>query len=88
VLKITRLCGEGESLTIKLEGEVLGPWVESLRDACAQWARRSRRLGLDLAAVTFVDGAGAQLLRDLVRQGNEITMCSHFVAELLQLGES
>jgi anti-anti-sigma regulatory factor len=75
-------------LTIKLEGEILEPWVGAVRDACAQRGRRSGRLCLDLAALTFVDAAGAGLLRDLVGEGIEIAACSSFVGELLHLEDS
>ena len=83
MLKITRLFPRGRGLTIKLEGELLGPWVGSVRDACAVRGRRPRHLRLDLAAVTYVDAAGVQLLRDLVAAGAEIAACSSFVGELL-----
>jgi hypothetical protein len=85
VLKITRLSREGDRLTIKLEGEILGPWVGAVCDACRQGGRRCRRLRLDLAAVTYVDAAGVELLRDLLAEGVEIAACSNFVRELLQL---
>jgi hypothetical protein len=55
VLKITRLFSQGQGLTIKLEGELLGPWEGSVRDACAVRDGQLRRLRLDLAAVTYVD---------------------------------
>ena len=83
MLKITRLSHQGRCLTIKLEGEILGPWVDTVRDACATRGRRPPRL--DLAGVTYVDAAGLQLLRDLMAEGVEITACSSFVRELLQL---
>jgi len=84
VLKITRLFPRGPGLTIKLEGELLGPWVGSVRDACAARGRRPLPLRLDLAAVTYVDAAGVELLRGLVAEGAEIVACSGFVGELLQ----
>jgi hypothetical protein len=58
VLKITRLVPRGRGPTLKLEGELLEPWVGSVRDACAARGRRPRALRLDLAAVTYVDAAG------------------------------
>jgi hypothetical protein len=87
VLKITRLFHKGRCLTIKLEGEILGPWVDAARDACSTGGRRPRRLHLDLAAVTYADAAGTQLLRDLMREGIEIAACSSFLAELLHLDD-
>jgi anti-anti-sigma regulatory factor len=83
VLKITRDSRKGRVLTIKLEGAIRGPWVASVRDACDERDRRPGRLRLDLAAVSYVDAAGAQLLRDLVQAGFEIAACSAFVRELL-----
>jgi anti-anti-sigma regulatory factor len=87
VLKITRLTHKRRGLTIKVEGEILEPWVSSVRDDCAPQGRRSEPLCLDLAAVTYADAAGVQLLRDLLREGVEIAACSSFLAELLRLGD-
>jgi hypothetical protein len=84
VLKITRLSRGVSALTVKLEGQLLGPWVPAVRDACRERGRRSGRLLLNLAAVTYADDAGVQLLRDLVGEGVEIAACSGFVAELLR----
>jgi anti-anti-sigma regulatory factor len=83
VLKITRLSQRAGILTIKLEGELLAPWVGIVRDACAQRERRSEQLRLDLAAVTFVDTVGIRLLRELMDEGVEIASCSSFIAHLL-----
>ena len=83
MLKITRLPRKGRVLTIKLEGEILAPWVRTVREACKHLGRGPQRLRLDLAAVTYADAAGTQLLRDLMREGIEIAACSSFLAELL-----
>ena len=83
MLRITRLSQKGQGLTIKLEGEIVGAWVGAARDACAVRGRRPLRL--DLAAVTYVDAAGVQLLRDLLAEGVEIAACSSFVGALLHL---
>jgi hypothetical protein len=89
VLKITRLSHKGGRLTIKFEGEILGPWVSTVCDACAKRdGRRSRRLRLDLAAVTYVDAAGTRLLRELMAEGVEIAACSSYVGELLRPDDS
>ena len=86
MLKLTRLSRTVRALTIKLEGELLEPWVPTVRDACKQRGPRSGRLLLDLAAVSFADAAGVRLLRDLVGEGVEIIACSAFVGELLRRG--
>jgi hypothetical protein len=85
MLKIRRLSGKGQVLTIKLEGELLEPGVGAVFDACTHMVGWPSRLVLDLAAVTYVDGPGVQLLRDLVAVGIEVGACSSFVAALLGL---
>ena len=84
MLKITRVSQKGRGLTIKLEGELLGAWVGAVRDACTKRGRRSACPRLDLAAVTYVDAAGVELLRDLMAEGVEIAACSSFLRALLQ----
>jgi anti-anti-sigma regulatory factor len=88
VLKITSLSQKRRMRTVKLEGQILEPWVSAVREACSKRSRRLGPLCLDLAHVTYVDAAGVQLLRDLMREGIEIAACSSFVAELLHMGDS
>ena len=88
MLKITEIARNDSSTTFKLEGKLLGPWVDELRNVCTQPLERLEQVGLDLAAVTFVNAAGAELLRKLIRQGIIITQCSAFVAELLHVEDA
>ena len=83
MLKITEVGQNDSGRTLKLEGKLLGPWVDELRNVCTKPLNRAEQVGLDLAAVTFVNAAGAELLRELIRKGIIITQCSAFVAELL-----
>ena len=87
MLKITETARNDSSRSFKLEGKLLGPWVDELRNACTQALERLEQVSLDLAAVTFVNAAGAELLRELMRQGIIITQCSAFVVELLHGGQ-
>jgi len=88
VLKITEIARNDSGRTFKLEGKLLGPWVDELRNVCTQPFDRLEQVGLDLAAVTFVNAEGTELLRELIRQGIIITQCSAFVAELLHAEEA
>jgi ABC-type transporter Mla MlaB component len=85
VLRITWIDAEGSdsNRTLKLEGKILGPWVEELGHACEVSGLPQHCLRLDLADVSFVDSMGLKLLDDLVRQGTTIVGCSGFVADLL-----
>ena len=88
VLKMTWLTRADGVRLLKIEGDLVGPWVELVRDACAPQALRADRAALDLSAVTFADAAGAALLRDLTQHGMAITASSRFIAELLQVPDS
>ena len=88
MLRITRLHGNAGAPLLRLEGKLLEPWVEEVRQACAASARGTDHLSLDLAAVTFVDAAGARLLRELLQQGIALVACSGFVAALLEREKS
>ena len=61
-----------ESLvTMRLEGKVIGPWVEECRHAwhAIRAELGSRKLRLDLRGVTFMDGRGTALLREIHKLG-------------------
>jgi anti-anti-sigma regulatory factor len=85
VLKITEVSRSEKAITLKLEGKVLAPWVDELRRICTEPPNESRQIHLDLDAVTFLDEAGVQLMRELIRQGITIAHCSRFIAELLHV---
>jgi hypothetical protein len=65
-------CPDGT--TIALEGRVVGPWVDELRQ-CWQHVRRSalRPLRVTLDGVTFVDDAGKAVLRSMHADGAILT---------------
>jgi ABC-type transporter Mla MlaB component len=87
VLKITEVAHDQSGRTFKLEGKLLSPWVDALHGVCLPPLQKAEQVRLDLAAVTFVDAAGAKLLRELIRNGVVITRSSGFVAEILNTEE-
>lgn len=58
--------------TIRLEGKILGPWVEEFNRTWHSLAPMlgSRELHLDLRGVGFVDARGRQLLREIYQKAN------------------
>jgi ABC-type transporter Mla MlaB component len=85
MLRITRMVG-GDSIEIlKLEGKLQGPWVLEAHDAHALSLAEAHRICLELSGLTFADGEGAALLRELIRSGTQVVGCSSYIAELLQL---
>ena len=80
-----RITCNSETRLIKLEGQLLEPWVGEVIAACACDEMLTQPGRLDLSSVTFVDHAGVTLLHDLIRQGFRIVASSPFVAAMLQL---
>jgi ABC-type transporter Mla MlaB component len=85
MLRITRLVGNDSVDTLKLEGKLQGPWVNEVHDACALSLTDASCTCLDLSGLTFADGDGAALLRELIRSGAQVVGCSSYIAELLRL---
>ena len=85
MLRITHAHGHDSISTLRLEGKLLGPWVTELARSCEELPCPPDNLRLDLSAVSFVDGPGVALLRDLLGRGVTLAACSGLVAELLHL---
>ena len=72
------------SVTLKLEGRVVGPWVAELRQVCEKLLTEGRALKLDLADLTFADASGVAALSSFKSRGVTFTNCSPFVEEQLK----
>jgi ABC-type transporter Mla MlaB component len=88
MLKITRIDDQSASRTFKFEGQLREPWVAEALHVCTSHDAESGPTCLDLSSLTFVDQAGANLLKELIRRGIAISACSGFVAALLHLEHS
>ena len=74
MLKIT-VHVDPRSMTLQLEGRLVGPWVGELERSWASVmnGRANRSLLVDLSAVTYVDERGKDLLKRLHRDGAQFT---------------
>jgi anti-anti-sigma regulatory factor len=71
-MRITNVPSDGDSITLKVEGRISGPWAAVLRRAFEDARRQtSARLTLDLTSVSFIDAAGKQVLKDICGCGAE-----------------
>jgi len=84
MLKISQAGKANHSVTLKLEGRVVGPWVDELRQVCEALLTEGRALRLDLADVTFVDADGVGVLANVKSRGVSFANCSPFVEEQLK----
>lgn len=74
-------------LSLKLEGQVEGPWVEVLRNSWAQAVNHDghQEIAVDLGGVTFATPEGRDLLRTMRKQGAKLIKPSGFMREFLSI---
>ena len=88
MLRITTDCNE-TSLSLRLEGQVEGPWVEVLRRT---WAEAIGRDGhgevvVDLGGVSFANAEGRNLLLAMRKRGVKLIKPSGFMSEVLNTAD-
>ena len=84
MLKISAAGTPNHSVTLKLEGRVVGPWVEELRRVCDPILNDGRALKLDLAEVSYVDVEGIATLNSFQARGVKLKNCSPFVEQQIK----
>lgn len=84
MLRISIIDNSADCSTLRLEGRVIGPWVEELSNLCTSLLRREIAVTLDLTDVSFVDGEGLALFRQLRSRRVGLRNCSPLVAEQLK----
>ena len=70
--------------TLRLEGDVIGPWVDELRRSSEEVLASGDGLAVDLSDVSFVGREGLVLLQALAARGAALVNVSSFVAEQLR----
>jgi anti-anti-sigma regulatory factor len=88
MLRISKLSDYDGQTVLRLDGEVVGPWVDELERICAEATSSDHattpRLTLDLSGVSFLDAKAITLLRELVTGHVSVTNCSVFIGEQLK----
>ena len=79
MLRISKI----EENVLRLEGRLVGRWVELLEEVCnSRMSGKEETLTLDLSGVTFASREGTSLLQGLQDQGVKYVFCSPFLKEL------
>ena len=79
MLRISPIEPVNHSVTLRLEGRLVGPWVAEARAAIERLLAEGRTLKLDLAETAFIDEAGLALLLNLQARGAVLVECAPFV---------
>jgi len=78
MLRIDTIENGGTAL-LKLEGRVMGAWVDEVRRSCRTALGRGVAVTLDLSAVSFVDPEGIVLLRELASRRVALANTTPFI---------
>jgi anti-anti-sigma regulatory factor len=85
MLRITEVVASGTETTLHVEGRIVSEWVGVLQEECGRVLQQSsRRLRLDLGAVTFIDPRGLMALRWLTTEGVALINSPAFIDALLK----
>jgi anti-anti-sigma regulatory factor len=88
MLRISKRSDHEGQTVLRLDGEVVGVWVDELERICAEATSpdhsKAPRLILDLAGVSFLDAKAITLLRGLVTGHVSVTNYSVFIGEQLK----
>lgn len=87
MLKIS-IQNDATTTSLKLEGKLIGPWVEELDRAWRAYepSLEAKKLCLDLREMTFADKDGIRILRKIVARTDagilaDTPLTRHFAAE-------
>jgi ABC-type transporter Mla MlaB component len=84
VLRISVTDESEKTIQLRVEGWLVGAWVDELRLQTQTAFSQAKTLSLDLEKLWFVDAHGAALLRDLARRNVVQLNCSPFIDQQLK----
>jgi anti-anti-sigma regulatory factor len=83
MLRITPIASKG-AVILRLEGKLIGPWVNELKSYCQTVREGGSPLSLEMTEVSFADRSGLALLRGLKESGVELADCPPLISEELE----
>ena len=84
MLRITEETLNGKSARLRLEGQVIGPYVMEVQSSCERLLSTGGSLALDMGDVSFVDQNGVTLFKELISRHVSLVNCSPFFSEQLK----
>lgn len=84
MLRITPLSTRHDVRCLRVEGRLVGDWVQVLQVELEQARTQPSELELDLAGVEFADSEALSLLIEVARRGVKLVACSPLLTSLLE----
>jgi len=88
MLKISTIALLDHDVTLRLDGHLIGAWVELLREEAETVLDQRGRLTLDLENINFIDCEGVALIKSLIDRGACQVNTPLFAAEQIKKCES
>ncbi|MES1177707.1 MAG: hypothetical protein ABUL62_25505 [Myxococcales bacterium] len=86
MLRITRLTSAAGAPCLRVEGRLVGDWVQVLESELARLSEADRP-ALDLSGVDFADQPALALLQRMTERGVALVACSPLLQSLLGRSE-
>jgi ABC-type transporter Mla MlaB component len=83
-MRVSVIRDSEQKTLLKVEGALVGPWVEELRLLCSSALSEAKGVTLDLEKLLFVDYHGVALLRELSSRNVARINCSPFIRQQLK----
>lgn len=83
MLRISEVEDDGSTVTLKLEGQIIGDWASVLEQECLRLLGMDRTVILDFEFVFYVGEAAVQMLNRFPGEKLKLIHCSPFVKDLL-----
>ena len=84
MLRITPLSTRHDVRCLRVEGRLVGDWVEVLHVELERAQGQTPELELDLAGVEFADSEALSLLLEVAKRGVKLVACSPLLTSLLE----
>jgi hypothetical protein len=84
MLRITEVSNDDEEITLRLEGKLVGAWIQELERLCLHYRdEENKSVMLDFSGVTFIHKKGVRMLESIKDERVKLINCSSFIQSLL-----
>ena len=83
MLRITEIPEDDKTITLKLEGKLIGVWITYLDRKCAYRKKKGYTVVLDFSGVTFIESRGVAMLERIKDDRVRAVNCSPFIRSIL-----
>ena len=84
MMKVTHVAEDEQGVTLKIEGQIGGEWVDVLQKECKLCLEKKAQLILDFSGVSYIDASGIRALKKMDQNRVTLMGASLFLSGLLK----